>query len=1093
MAAPSAQARLTLQDAFERFASTVTPDDRRLFHNTELKDVRDEAMRIERQLRARRMQRNMARLDPFLRGMEHYSKVVEVLCNGTPYLSWIWAPVKLMLMITVDSISAFEKLIDAYGKIADVLPRLDRLSNALVDDQNFQNVLALVYSDIVEFHRRAYKLVKRKSWAIYFGSMWAGFESRFDTILKNLAYHTDLADKEAAAADISEAVRRSKSNEEKWEQQEREWNAIKVREVLAWLETEATPPARTLERHLKGCLPDSCDWFVKHKTTQLWLGTSAKNPLVWLYGKPGAGKSVLCSTLVQHAEASNLDVFYYFCSFLGSHSDGPNRLLRSIITQVIQKHQVLATYVHDVYFKSHPIHTKKALLGLLTELLRGLGPVRLVVDGIDEWESRDQKELFKDLEQLITPNQPSHICKILIASRETIHISRLLRKKDKSAMTICLSNVEEGLAVTGSIAKFVDSKLSDLPEHFDDFDHDTSILVHVKQTLLKKSHGMFLWVTLVLEELDTIYTPEDLRAVVDDLPSDIETLYKHIMVRLCSAPGAQSHGGVARILSWICFARRPLHKSELLQALSILPQEFASHGRSIPVASILDHCKPLIEELPDSTIVPVHFSVKEFLLKSHISQSIPANDAALDILCVCTVVIMRSLDLLRLECNPNDHLTRIASGHYRLLPYAMEFWVEHCSQYASGGGSLGHDQPLQQHLAKLHEKHSTLHDLRQTTVQVETLDRDNTSYADESLHLFSNLPICSIMADVLSLRRLTSQFDGENSSNIEKYAMDNDHTLFSRLAHKYESAVTYLLAQNEVEGIPLATLRAFQQSYSSTAFRCRFPHCDRLSLGFATTELRLKHEASHIQRVYCRTLSCQYSRIGFAKKKALDAHTRKHHGKSHVLLIPAKVRRATDDEVETGPTSTVRQMSVSSPIHAPLSQGTINVQAREHERLQQQAQQQPNVQASQSRQEDMINQFAKRLMDTCKDDVRRIFQEDVQSWPEDKKQQLVAQGINPLFFRFRQHAELLYKKGALGNMRSYTGAQNSTSSQSSATEVHPYPSPEMNGFPDQNGSGRAAPGAASTVQKQWNSGYLTPQRQAPPSSNLYNVMSDPTQ
>jgi|TARA_R110002003_G_scaffold38_9_gene2356 hypothetical protein len=99
MAAPSAQARLTLQDSFERFASTVTPDDKRLFHNTTLKDVRDGAMQIERQLRARRMQRNMARLEPLLRGMEHYSKVVEVLCNGTPYLSWIWAPVKLMLMV----------------------------------------------------------------------------------------------------------------------------------------------------------------------------------------------------------------------------------------------------------------------------------------------------------------------------------------------------------------------------------------------------------------------------------------------------------------------------------------------------------------------------------------------------------------------------------------------------------------------------------------------------------------------------------------------------------------------------------------------------------------------------------------------------------------------------------------------------------------------------------------------------------------------------------------------------------------------------------------------------------------------------------
>jgi hypothetical protein len=40
-------------------------------------------MQIERQLLAHRIRKNMARLNPFLRGMEHYSKVVEVLCNGT--------------------------------------------------------------------------------------------------------------------------------------------------------------------------------------------------------------------------------------------------------------------------------------------------------------------------------------------------------------------------------------------------------------------------------------------------------------------------------------------------------------------------------------------------------------------------------------------------------------------------------------------------------------------------------------------------------------------------------------------------------------------------------------------------------------------------------------------------------------------------------------------------------------------------------------------------------------------------------------------------------------------------------------------------
>lgn len=122
---------------------------------------------------------------------------------------------------------------------------------------------------------------------------------------------------------------------------------------------------------------------------------------------------------------------------------------------------------------------------------------------------------------------------------------------------------------------------------------------------------MFLWVTLVLDSLNAVYTPEELRTIVDNLPSDLEALYVQILLRLQRAPGAQIYGGVPRIMSWICFAQRPLHKSELLQALSILSCDAVTHVRSVPVASILYHCKPLVEELPDSTIVPIHFSVTE--------------------------------------------------------------------------------------------------------------------------------------------------------------------------------------------------------------------------------------------------------------------------------------------------------------------------------------------------------------------------------------------------------------------------------------------------------------------------------------------------
>jgi hypothetical protein len=122
---------------------------------------------------------------------------------------------------------------------------------------------------------------------------------------------------------------------------------------------------------------------------------------------------------------------------------------------------------------------------------------------------------------------------------------------------------------------------------------------------------MFLWVRLVLDSLDSIYSSEDLNSVVDDLPSDLDSLYARIFDQLCRVSGPQKYGGVPRIISWICYAQRPLHKHELLHAIATRFSDSCAHYQSIPAVQILDHCKPLIEIRQDDTVVLVHLSVKE--------------------------------------------------------------------------------------------------------------------------------------------------------------------------------------------------------------------------------------------------------------------------------------------------------------------------------------------------------------------------------------------------------------------------------------------------------------------------------------------------
>jgi ABC-type maltose transport system permease subunit len=115
--AVSALARQTMRTAFEELERTITPaDERNLRKVTTIQQVRAVALEIETQLAARQALRSMRRLSPLLNGLEHYAKVVEILCNGTPFLSWIWSPITLILRVASEYIEAFEEIMKGYSK-----------------------------------------------------------------------------------------------------------------------------------------------------------------------------------------------------------------------------------------------------------------------------------------------------------------------------------------------------------------------------------------------------------------------------------------------------------------------------------------------------------------------------------------------------------------------------------------------------------------------------------------------------------------------------------------------------------------------------------------------------------------------------------------------------------------------------------------------------------------------------------------------------------------------------------------------------------------------------------------------------------------
>jgi hypothetical protein len=100
---------------------------------------------------------------PLFRGLENYAKAVDVLCNGTPYLAWICAPITLILRVASEYVEAFEIIIKGYSKIAESVARFEILSKAFPNNTGFQQTVAIFNSDILQFHKFSCSFVRRSS------------------------------------------------------------------------------------------------------------------------------------------------------------------------------------------------------------------------------------------------------------------------------------------------------------------------------------------------------------------------------------------------------------------------------------------------------------------------------------------------------------------------------------------------------------------------------------------------------------------------------------------------------------------------------------------------------------------------------------------------------------------------------------------------------------------------------------------------------------------------------------------------------------------------------------------------------------------
>ena len=352
--------------------------------------------------------------------------------------------------------------------------------------------------------------------------------------MESLRKDRDLIDQEVNAISIVEAKawrneqlkevrRRRVERAEDLDRMERERMARHVREAAAWLGANEEQED-TLAKLLRAHDNINSHWSLATPTMLSWIEQGRENLFLWLNGKPGAGechqtqlypmvnccnvasntllrrhstalvsyanfgsgKSVICSRIIEYIqEKTEMAVLFYFCHHFQTSKDLISEVLKNFTTQLLIANPGLAPYILDTFVNNGRKPTKKILAEILEKLIASSGPIRFVVDGLDEWSQSDQEDLVKDLSRIRGPLPGA--CKILLSSRKTAHLSKLLQSEPTFRLDDYVKNI------SSNIASFVQERLTHLrntfgPELIDELESEIS--KRADGLLVSRCHGI---------------------------------------------------------------------------------------------------------------------------------------------------------------------------------------------------------------------------------------------------------------------------------------------------------------------------------------------------------------------------------------------------------------------------------------------------------------------------------------------------------------------------------------------------------------------------------------------------------------------------
>ncbi|KAH8993115.1 hypothetical protein EDB92DRAFT_434648 [Lactarius akahatsu] len=268
------------------------------------------------------------------------------------------------------------------------------------------------------------------------------------------------------------------------------WNQLRE-SLRRWV----TPPDPSTNHNLACDIRHggTAEWFFQGNIFGEWNSVGS---LLWIYGKPGSGKSILCSTIIQEIvnlrEAGSALAYFYF-DFRDSNKRHRRNLLPSLLIQLSSQSRLycdILSQLYSAYDNGAQRPSDSAMTRCLKDMLRVpiQSPIYIILDALDECPDssgipspREQVLcLVKELVDLRLPHL--HIC---VTSRPEFDIQATLGPLALHRVSLH-EEIGQKEDITNYVHAVVYSKSETVMKRWREDDKK-----NVAETLVAKADGMY--------------------------------------------------------------------------------------------------------------------------------------------------------------------------------------------------------------------------------------------------------------------------------------------------------------------------------------------------------------------------------------------------------------------------------------------------------------------------------------------------------------------------------------------------------------------------------------------------------------------------